>query len=188
MEPPAGRPTRLVADPRVIGGSAVLTLLFILFFDVSARAAVGSGSASFIELQMAFTTGRFADVLVQWDHGIDAMKNTVITLDYLFPIVYAILLSGLVARSRAATGAHSTAFLVPWVAAACDWIENSIHLWLLRDVHSAAGASGFAAPLVTGASAIAAAKYLLIALSLALILDGAARGWRRNRSRGRSGR
>lgn len=54
-------------------------------------------------------------------------------------------------------------------AALCDWVENSIHLYLLRNVldKAQAQAADFSGPLVFAASVFASVKIGLLALPIA---------------------
>jgi hypothetical protein len=145
------------------------TAAFALLFQVAGR-MVTDGGATGLELQKAFTTGRFTAVVTGWGDGVEAFKTSLMMLDFAFPVLYALSLSSLVALAGGREPGRLLLWLaaLPWLAAACDWVENLLHLWLLADVHDAAdaAAAAFPAAAVFGASLAATVKFaLLLAVS-----------------------
>lgn len=161
-----------------LAGVVVIALLF----QVTGRMVVAGGTTG-IELQRAFTPDRFAAAVRGWGDGVEVFKTSLIMLDFAFPLAYAAALASLVAvaggpgPTRVALGL----FTLPWVAAALDWIENLLHLWLLADVHTAAEAAAAAYPAlpVAGASLAAMVKFalLLAAAGGAVLLATRRRAW-----------
>src|SRR5581483_10194273 len=126
----------------------------------------GPDAPGAVSLQLAFTVDRFRAALLRWN-DIETFKRSVGMIDYVFPPTYAALLAFGYAWGRGNVKpktADRWLFIAPFVAALCDWAENSLHLYLLRDVHSLtdAGAVSFPALLVFAASLFAAIKLLLL--------------------------
>ena len=73
----------------------VLTVLFMLYFSGMERAAPG-GTPGVMELELAFTEGRFNAIIDQWaEAGGLAVQQRNLWLDLLFPFAYAGFLTGL---------------------------------------------------------------------------------------------
>jgi hypothetical protein len=154
----------------------VAMLFFVVFFDVSHRMVTSDGP-TVAQLQRSFTVANFRDVVCDWGDGIDAFKRNLLTLDFVYPVLYAVALSSLFALANGLQRPTKTElffFALPWGAALLDWIENTAHLWLLADVHDAAGAAAadFSAPMVMTASVAAMLKFAGILASA-----GAAAVW-----------
>src|SRR5215813_11198613 len=138
-----------------------------VYRDASARCVV--------QLQLAFTSTKFKAILGEW-RDIELFKQTLWKIDFIFPITYAGLLAFAYAWSRRnerPTRADRFFFLAPMAAALCDWIENSLHLYLLRNVHGKdeAQAADFSGALVFAASAFASVKiFLLVLVALAILI------------------
>mgnify|MGYP001069872574 CR=1 FL=1 len=149
----------------VLVPSLAATAAFAFLFQVAGR-MVAEGGATGLELQKAFTPDRFAAVVSAWGDGVEAFKSSLMMLDFAFPVLYAVALSSLVALAggREPATALRWLFVLPWAAAALDWIENLLHLWLLSDVHTAADAAAATFPwaAVMGASLAAMAKFALL--------------------------
>ena len=100
--------------------------------------------------------------------GPEALKRLIVQLDFTFPVIYTLFAIGLASRLWALAGRNRRWLPVVMtagiVAGACDVVENSIHLWLLRGVSSweQVAAADFSAALVFGASILAAIKYGLL--------------------------
>ena len=127
-----------------------------------------------VDLQLAFTPDRFRETLRQWSeaygNAIETFKLELIVLDYVFPLVYATMLGfgfAWARDSRSPTRWETVFFAMPFAAGLFDWLENSLHLRLLANMHRAADVevAEFAPALVLGASAFAVAKIVLLVLS-----------------------
>jgi hypothetical protein len=147
----------------------MLTGVFAFLWAVAGRMVIPGGTTG-VELQMAFTPSRFAAVVQGWGPGVETFKTTLMILDFAFPLAYATALSSLVVLIAGGppAGARLWLFSLPWAAAACDWVENLLHLGLLANVHdgAAATAAAFPAVLVTAASAAATVKFALVLTGL----------------------
>ena len=115
-----------------------------------------------VTLQLAFTTENFQAVLDQWGEAGIALFQQTMWLDYLFPIAYAVFLGSAVARltirkdEAPSRRLPLSLTIMPFVAALCDYTENTLHLIIL------ANPADLSAPLVLLASVAAAIKWLLI--------------------------
>lgn len=147
----------------------VLTVLGLLGFS-ALGADKPAGGPSQIALQLAFSEDAFGRIVAQWGaEGVRTYRDVTLGLDYLFPIAYALCLSGAIAwltraRGRDPTRLELALFAMPWVAALLDWVENTLHLLLLGDLTRIS-----AAPVLL-ASLAAAAKWCLMLLSALTIL------------------
>lgn len=160
---------RRVAGARIVGLSLLLTVLaFVAFawFD-KARPA---GTPGVVALELAFSAETFSDIITQWGaEGVRAYQVSTLCIDYWFPVAYAVFLAGLIAvltikPGGTPSGLQLTRFALPFIAGLLDWVENTLHLILLR------GPSHVSAPLVLFASIAAVAKWGLIVLSILVIL------------------
>jgi hypothetical protein len=127
-----------------------------------------ANEAGVVPLQLAFTVSRFKEILLSWS-DVRIFKQSLWQIDFVFPLAYAGLLAFAYAWSRRNENPSRRDrffFLAPFVAALCDWIENSLHLYLLRNVDAVeqAKAATFSGALVFAASAFAAIKIALIAI------------------------
>lgn len=145
---------------------------FVLLFQVTGRMVAQEG-IDVLDLQKAFTPERFGAVVAAWGDGIEAFKLSLIMLDFAFPLLYAAALAGLIAIAGGPTPQRAALllFCLPWAAAAFDWVENLIHLWLLADVHHAAAAAGTVYPALPVAAASTAA---MLKFALLLVASGGA--------------
>lgn len=93
-----------------------------------------------LDLQLAFSPSRFKAILLRWD-DIAVFKKSVRQIDFIFPLAYAGLLALLYAWSRGNKTPRwwdRLLFALPVFAAACDYLENLLHLRLLRGVETLA--------------------------------------------------
>ena len=158
---------RRLASGGIVLATGNLVIVFLIVFNV-AGTAPPSGAPGALALQLAFTKSAFRDVLNRWGPEAVASYRDWLWLDYVFPLVYAIFLSSAIATLGTRRGdtpavAHRALFVLPYFAVPFDFLENTLHLILLRDpAHLAAG-------LILLASVAAAIKWGLIAISVAAI-------------------
>jgi hypothetical protein len=140
----------------------------------SSTSAQPARTCNIVDLQLAFEADRFKAILLQWDN-LRAFRRSIWQIDLLFPMGYA----GLLAFGYA-WGRHNkqpsrwdrVCFLMPFGAALCDWVENFVHLHLLRQIDSKASlqATEFSEALVFTASFFAVIKICLIVASAAILV------------------
>ncbi len=127
-----------LASRRVVGVALLLCILAMAGFTVLGR-GFPANSPGIVALQLAFRKETFAGILQQWGpSGVHAFQMTTLWIDSWFPVAYALLLSslmaGLVSRARGRlANPGDTTLALPWLAMGLDWLENSLHLLLLRD-------------------------------------------------------
>ena len=178
-----------LAERQIVVRALFLTTLGLVAFVLldALRPAGGPGA---VALQLAFSRQAFADILNQWGAaGVRAYQRSTLSIDYLFPIAYAVCLSSSIAWLSSGSDGREPGpgtmlvFSLPWAAAALDYVENTLHLILLRDVRQ------LSPTLVLVASLAAAIKWGLIAFCvgviLRLLLGGI--GGQSSQPRGRSG-
>ena len=153
----------------IVASCGVLTVLFLLYFSATERAAP-QGTPGVIELELAFTAERFNSIVDQWaEAGTLVVQRRNLWLDLLFPFAYAGLLTGLLgilALSSSGERKLGLSILVslPLIAGVLDWIENGLLIWLLGQGH-------YHGPiLVFLMSTISLIKWLLLLLSGAVII------------------
>jgi hypothetical protein len=159
---------RRLAQTWIVVLSGNLVVIFLILF-----ATLGTqppdGAPGVVRLQLAFSKTAFRDVLDQWGPGAVQSYREYLPLDYLFPPVYAIFLSSalvVLTRSRRVR----VVFALPYLPVPFDYLENTLHLILLRGDHS------LAAGLIVLASLAAAIKWALLAVTLLAVVI--AFGWR----------
>ena len=155
-----------LANKRLVWLALALCALATVGFAVVGPGFPG-GSPGIVALQLAFNKETFASILRQWGPaGIRTYQTVTLWVDSWFPPAYALLLSSLIAvlavRASGRTARLGRAlFALPWLAMTLDWLENGLHLILLRNP------ANLSAALVLIASLAAALKWGLIAASVA---------------------
>jgi hypothetical protein len=153
---------RRLAHTWIVVLSGNLVVIFLIVFATLGTQPPDS-APGVIRLQLAFSKTAFRDILDQW--GPDAVRSyrDYLPLDYLFPLVYAIFLSSALAvLSRP----RRMRFLIalPYLAVPFDYLENTLHLILLRGDHT------LAAGLIRLAALAAAIKWALLAVALLAVV------------------
>lgn len=154
-----------LASKRIVWLALLLNVLAVVGFALLGQGAL-SGNSTVVALQLAFTEERFGNIIEQWGPaGVQAYQTTTIWIDSWFPVAYALLLSSLVAvltrrAGKQAARSGRMLFGLPWLAMALDWLENGLHLILLRSSGDLSGT------LVWVASLAAAVKWGLIAVTV----------------------
>jgi hypothetical protein len=173
-----------------------LTALFARVLFPAAAAQSGSPDNNVIDLQLASSSDQFVGVLRQWSaanpHAVGIIKEkSIVQLDFLFPLIYGLTFAfgyAWLTGRRKPTRLDRVLFALPIVAAGFDYVENVLHLYLLRgvstldDVNRAAESGAFDPGLVLAASSAARVKYLLLAASVVGILGAAIGRIRRARN------
>lgn len=157
--------TRLASWRIALLAAALSAAFFALFSRIITLPA---GAPGVVELQLAFTVGRFRDVLDVWGPDAIADYRRSMLPDAVFPLVYATALASALAWLRVRSGQRQTPAtrawcLLPYAAAVFDYGENALHLWILRDT------AALSAPLILLASLAAALKWGLMALAVVAI-------------------
>jgi hypothetical protein len=171
------------------GGLLALTALVVVVFAAvlfprASRRYRHPADPTIIDLQLAFTKRRFAEVVATWmEHtGFQAAqraRDSLWQLDFVFPLAYALMGASALARLTAHPPAPPSRlalalFALPLLAALADLGENLCHLRLLRGVRSPDDLRRLPAGLIGLASTLAALKMLLIADAVQALLVVAA--------------
>jgi len=158
-----------MARAPVVWVSLFLTVLAFVAFAALDRGRL-PGTPGVVALELAFSADAFRNIIAQWGAaGVQAYRVSTLYIDSWFPIAYSLLLASLIALLAARSGRtpsrlQLTCFVLPFIAALLDWIENTLHLILLRDPRH------ISTPVVFIASVAAAIKWGLIALSVLVII------------------
>ncbi len=119
---------------------------------------------SVVALQLAFTPSRMEAVLNAW--GVLGRQAYLLSLllDFFYPLVYAFALGAWIAFLTTIPGRAPSfwvllLFTLPFVAAAMDYLENFLHLWMLALTNS------LSPSLIFLASLAAAIKWGLVGIS-----------------------
>lgn len=124
---------RLLAHPLALLASAVF---MAVAFGFMTHGLNGQALAQILSFQLAFTPVRAQQALALWSEaGLAAYRST-LWLDFLFPLGYGLFISGLLARTlirRQDPPDQRNLWLAafPWLAVACDYLENLLHAWML---------------------------------------------------------
>lgn len=166
---------RFLASPR---RALTFTLLAGALFWLLSRglASLPPGTPSIFDLQLAFRAEKFQAVLAAWGERNVAAYVSGMWLDFLYPLAYALALSGWIAvltrRADTPPSRFTLAlFAAPLLAALLDYVENSLHLLMLVGLNTAPPA------LVFLASLAAAVKWGLAGLAILAILFLTFRFW-----------
>lgn len=144
----------------------ILLILFILAAGnqlalVLLSDRLPGGGASIIHLQFAFTPSEFQSVVFAWgSEGIHQFLRLMVW-DFTYPLFYSLFLASWLCF-RAQRAHHRLAqltFMLPFLAAGFDFLENIIHIWL-------AGALYFPSFWIFVASLAASFKWFCLLLCL----------------------
>ncbi len=120
---------------------------------------------SVVALQLAFTPSRVEAVLNAWGAWGRQAYLLSLQLDFFYPLAYACALGAWIALLTAIPGRAPSfwvllLFTLPFVAAAMDYVENLLHLWMFALTDS------LSPSLIFLASLAAAVKWGLAGISL----------------------
>jgi hypothetical protein len=118
-------------------------VLFGVFWIVIDPMYRGAADPTLMDLQLTFSAQRFHDIIVSWSKSVngsvDTYKLVTILLDYLYPIIYSVMLAFGYAAVRGNYDPNrfdKVMFVFPFLAAVFDYIENTFHILLLKNVHN----------------------------------------------------
>jgi len=129
---------RLYASLATLRSALVWTLLAAMLFIslIQIMRALPPSAPSVVALQLAFTPSRMEAVLNAW--GASGRQAYLLSLapDFFYPLAYACALGAWIAFLTAIPGRAPSfwvlfLFTLPFVAAAMDYVENFLHLWML---------------------------------------------------------
>jgi hypothetical protein len=153
--------------------------LFLLFSFLFGRvtAAYQTERPLIPPLQRAWSGAAFESVLQKWGANDPRApeiykRDNLIKLDLLFPVIYSCFFAFAYAWARGvkapANGWDYFFFVAPFVAALFDYGENSMHLYLLRGVDTAAQLKGATFPdaLVRLSASFSLVKFVLFGVGM----------------------
>lgn len=95
------------------------------------------GTDTVLRLQTTFSPETFASIKAAWvEAGLIDSYWRHFLFDFVHPVWYALFLASLLAGGlnfARASARFDGVMLVPVVAGACDFVENSMHVWFLLD-------------------------------------------------------
>ncbi len=119
--------------------SAISTiLLFIIVMFIVNPNIDGHYGLEVISLQVAFDKQVGIHLISTWgDTGISMFNNYIFT-DYLYAVSYALFIASMLAiqihkRKNTNLATYTWIFFLPFFAAICDWIENSLQLIFINN-------------------------------------------------------
>jgi hypothetical protein len=120
-----------------------LFVLFGIFWMVIDPMYRGATDPTLMDLQLTFNAQRFHEIIVSWSKSVngsaDIYKLGTILLDYIYPVIYSVMLAFGYAAVRGNISPNRfdrVMFIFPFLAAFFDYIENTFHILLLRNVHN----------------------------------------------------
>ena len=125
--------------------SDILIIIFGIIYFTS-QFIIGSivhplGVGNFLALQTTLSSDTFKEIASGWiASGQIGIYYKHFYFDNVHPIWYSIFLSLLIARTFKITGVSPSfnfIILTPFIAGICDLIENTMHLYFLRDLRRA---------------------------------------------------
>jgi len=142
---------------RIISGLLTVALMLWLraiYMDVLPY------SFSIIELQLSFTKISFLNNVSAWgDRGVQVYLNT-LWIDYIFPLAFGTFFYSLLVSLKS----NRKITYLPIIAAASDYVENTLHYLMLSDTITITSLSVFTASLFS------ALKWISIVVSIAFII------------------
>ncbi len=158
-----------------------LFILFGIFWIVIDPMFRGAADPSLMDLQLTFNAQRFHDIIVSWSKSVnnsaDIYKLATILLDYIYPVIYSVMLAFGYAAVRGNTTPNRfdrAMFVFPFLAAFFDYIENTFHILLLRNVHNLSQAfAAYYASLPVTLSFICSVLKFFFSYTAILVLIGA---------------
>ena len=120
----------------LFSGLGTAVLFFVITYN--SQQYLPQTAPGILSLQFCTSPEAFLAILEQWgEAGITGYLEHM-WLDYLFPAAYAIFFASLIAwlesEKTISTGRIPPIFFFPLVAGLLDWLENSIHLLILRNL------------------------------------------------------
>ncbi len=139
--------------------SGIVSVLLMVYFQMTFSQHLPAGSPGYVSLQLSATVEQFNAVLDIWGPENSLRYLHSLWADFLFPISYAALFTGLlviISRRREQTRFEQTVWFAPSLAAMLDYVENILHMVLLTK------GDPYSPQLVQFASIAAMVKWVLL--------------------------
>jgi hypothetical protein len=195
---------RRLTNGWLVLGLLAATLAMLMVFEAGNRSVYPhgdgvSGMPTIVELHLSFSESSFRDVWDLWSgkpcasdltvssrchligdvetfpNGVGTWKSNTLRLDYLFTLIYAAFFVGALGWLwRLGDRWLWWVGFAGGVTVVADWLENSLHLWVLRDVETFADleTAELSGGAIWLASAFASLKWSLLAVALVGVLVG----------------
>lgn len=114
--------------------AAATAILLMAYFQTAFIQHLPEDAPGYIALQLSYTAERFNEVLELWGPENSLRYQHSMWADFLFPISYAVLFTGLlvrIGRQHDPALFVQTVWFAPTLAALLDYLENILHLILL---------------------------------------------------------
>ena len=158
-----------ISQKKVLILSGISCLLITVFFIILGTSINPGNAPGVVDLQLSFSKDSFSNIINQWGPEITQFFKFCLWIDFLYAFLYALFLSSLIAYlslklNKKLSKTDQFFFFLPIIAGINDWIENSLHLIVLRDMKD------FSENLIFAASVFASVKWSLVLLSILFIL------------------
>jgi hypothetical protein len=150
---------------------AVFTLILALVLTKIDNMISGPSGMGISYLQLSFSKQSFLRVISLWgDYGVSLFLKTV-WLDFIYPLTYSMLIAGglaiteykLTESGKVFSMIGSKIYLLPFAAAFFDFIENTLHIYIIINKF-------YNEYIILCASIISSIKWFIIIFSLIIFL------------------
>ena len=115
----------------------IAILIIFLISQILIVTVAGPVAQDLLPLQLTFSKANFLNIIKKWPKDGIHYYTTHLYLDYLHAIIYSVLLASLLSISQKQTNTNSYKTLVlAFIPGASDWVENTIHLFAIANIHS----------------------------------------------------
>ncbi|HOW83098.1 MAG TPA: hypothetical protein PK573_11100 [Spirochaetota bacterium] len=123
-----------IARPIITAGSLIVYLISqIIILTIVAKLG-----HDMLGIQTTLSQEKFLAIARSWESsGLMDTYYLHFYLDFIHPVIYGLFLSSFMALAfnrRSLSGTWNFMLLLPYLAAACDLIENGMHVYLLSDL------------------------------------------------------
>ncbi len=148
----------------------ILSLTFMLTLNLLGMTILGATDPSLpMKMQLAFTKENFLQVVGNLSADERTFARNTLLLDFIYPLVYSTTLSSIIAILTIKTEEypwkrHLIFFVLPYIAAIFDYIENIFQFVMLGDLNNITDSNVFLMSLA------ASIKWSLVAISFVIII------------------
>ncbi len=161
---------RSLGKLRVLISSFVLmTIMFIIVMFFVNQSIDGGDGSGVLKLQLSFDKTVGISIIDNWGNsGVEYFKRWIFT-DYIYALTYsfffASFLSFLIVRKiNKIDSKHKTPVYLAFFSGLCDWFENTIEIFFIKDPY------GFSTNLFFIHSIVSVVKWLVIIIIITYII------------------
>jgi hypothetical protein len=139
--------------------AGAIAILLMLYAQMAFLQYLPENSPGYMALQLSISVERFSEVLDIWGPENTLRYQHSMWADFLFPLSYATLFTGLlvwIGRHREHSQFEQSVWFAPMLAALMDYVENILHLVLLTK------GEPYSPQLVLFSSNVAMVKWVLL--------------------------